>query len=430
MPYIITEPCIDLKDKSCIEECPVDCIYEGARMLYIHPDECVDCGACEPVCPVEAIFYEDDVPEQWHHFIQANVQFFEALGSPGSARKVGPLAVDAPLIVGSTSLPEPEYVGIVKEFAGLTSCQPGTIALLSSADHLTSGLIDILPLFYDRILILHSTSAASLADRAEALREAGVLDVSNIDGWIVQISDQLLRLWQYLSALAPDLKNELASYKQGDQMTRVFPWLNTKAAETGVEIEGTRWTESIRYAMEILLPQLLQALTQQSELRIESVTAASRYASAPRTTATRTAPNDAMTWNFDPIMPDTSGVPVKELLEFRAEFGHHFRRHLDLIRRATQEVNPTLNTVDWEFWATRRDDIAESAYMLRALTRPLVPKSNRTWGLGAIGDVAQANQSSSASIFRQALGAAIGPVDLNIPATFSFVFSPPDWPTI
>ena len=62
MTYTIALPCVDLKDKACIEECPVDCIYEGERMLYIHPDECVDCGACEPVCPVEAIFYEDDVP--------------------------------------------------------------------------------------------------------------------------------------------------------------------------------------------------------------------------------------------------------------------------------------------------------------------------------------------------------------------------------
>ena len=58
MTYVIALPCVDLKDKACIEECPVDCIYEGDRMLYIHPDECVDCGACEPVCPTEAIFYE------------------------------------------------------------------------------------------------------------------------------------------------------------------------------------------------------------------------------------------------------------------------------------------------------------------------------------------------------------------------------------
>ena len=62
MTYVIAQPCVDLKDKACIEECPVDCIYEGRRSLYIHPDECVDCGACEPVCPVEAIYYEDDIP--------------------------------------------------------------------------------------------------------------------------------------------------------------------------------------------------------------------------------------------------------------------------------------------------------------------------------------------------------------------------------
>ena len=49
MTYVIALPCVDVKDKACIEECPVDCIYEGDRMLYIHPDECVDCGACEPV---------------------------------------------------------------------------------------------------------------------------------------------------------------------------------------------------------------------------------------------------------------------------------------------------------------------------------------------------------------------------------------------
>jgi succinyldiaminopimelate transaminase len=86
--YIIALPCVDLLDKSCIEECPVDCIYEGERMLYIHPDECVDCGACEPVCPVEAIFYEDDVPDQWKDFYKANVEFFEDGGpsAPGAGK--------------------------------------------------------------------------------------------------------------------------------------------------------------------------------------------------------------------------------------------------------------------------------------------------------------------------------------------------------
>ena len=98
MTYVIAQPCVDLKDKACIEECPVDCIYEGKRMLYIHPDECVDCGACEPVCPVEAIFYEDDTPEQWKDYYKANVEFFDDLGSPGGASKTGPLDRDHPLI--------------------------------------------------------------------------------------------------------------------------------------------------------------------------------------------------------------------------------------------------------------------------------------------------------------------------------------------
>ena len=85
MTYIIAEPCVDLLDRACVEECPVDCIYEGERMLYIQPDECVDCGACEPVCPAEAIFYEDDVPAQWTDYSAANLGFFAEIGSPGGA---------------------------------------------------------------------------------------------------------------------------------------------------------------------------------------------------------------------------------------------------------------------------------------------------------------------------------------------------------
>ena len=98
MTYVITEACVDIKDKACIEECPVDCIYEGERMLFIHPDECVDCGACEPVCPVEAIYYEDDVPDQWSAYTGINADFFEELGSPGGASKVGMTANDPQVV--------------------------------------------------------------------------------------------------------------------------------------------------------------------------------------------------------------------------------------------------------------------------------------------------------------------------------------------
>lgn len=71
MTYVIALPCVDVKDRACIDECPVDCIYEGQRMLYIHPDECVDCGACEPVCPVEAIYYELSLIDKDHPIVAA-----------------------------------------------------------------------------------------------------------------------------------------------------------------------------------------------------------------------------------------------------------------------------------------------------------------------------------------------------------------------
>ena len=103
MTYVIAQPCVDLKDRACVDECPVDCIYEGKRMLYIHPDECVDCGACEPVCPVEAIFYEDDTPEEWKGYYDANVHFFDDLGSPGGAAKMG--VIDKPTTSSSPRCP-------------------------------------------------------------------------------------------------------------------------------------------------------------------------------------------------------------------------------------------------------------------------------------------------------------------------------------
>ncbi|MBQ1299079.1 MAG: 4Fe-4S binding protein [Aeriscardovia sp.] len=83
MTYVIAYPCVDVKDKSCLEVCPVDCIYEGERMMYINPDECIDCGACEAVCPVQAIFYQDSLPNDWKWFEEASESFFETEKEPG-----------------------------------------------------------------------------------------------------------------------------------------------------------------------------------------------------------------------------------------------------------------------------------------------------------------------------------------------------------
>ena len=78
MAYVITEPCVGVKDGACVDVCPVDCIYttDEDQQFFINPDECIDCAACEPVCPVTAIFAEDAVPEQWKSYIQKNRNYF------------------------------------------------------------------------------------------------------------------------------------------------------------------------------------------------------------------------------------------------------------------------------------------------------------------------------------------------------------------
>ncbi|MCB9733064.1 MAG: ferredoxin family protein [Deltaproteobacteria bacterium] len=72
MAYIVAEPCIKCKYTDCVAVCPVDCFYEGENMLVISPDECIDCGACEPECPVNAIYEEDDLPEKWAEYVELN----------------------------------------------------------------------------------------------------------------------------------------------------------------------------------------------------------------------------------------------------------------------------------------------------------------------------------------------------------------------
>ncbi len=79
MAYVIAEPCIGVKDTACMRVCPVDCIWgdQTDAMLYINPDECIDCGACVPECPVNAIFPQEEVPPEWRSYIQLNAAHFK-----------------------------------------------------------------------------------------------------------------------------------------------------------------------------------------------------------------------------------------------------------------------------------------------------------------------------------------------------------------
>jgi ferredoxin len=84
MAYVIAEPCVNTKDTACVDACPVDCIhpkkdeprFSEEEMLYIDPVECIDCGACVPVCPVSAIFALDDLPEKWKNFTPRNAEYY------------------------------------------------------------------------------------------------------------------------------------------------------------------------------------------------------------------------------------------------------------------------------------------------------------------------------------------------------------------
>lgn len=102
MAYVIASACIDVKDGACQDVCPVECIYEGGRMMYIQPRECIDCGLCLSVCPVDAIYAEADLPAGEGGFREANAEFFgpavTGWGAPGGADPRHVSGLDHPLV--------------------------------------------------------------------------------------------------------------------------------------------------------------------------------------------------------------------------------------------------------------------------------------------------------------------------------------------
>jgi ferredoxin len=89
MAYVVTQPCFGCKYTDCVVVCPCESFREGEQMLFIDPESCVDCDACVPECPVEAIFYEEDVPPQWRDFIQLNAEMSRV--TPSITQKKTPL---------------------------------------------------------------------------------------------------------------------------------------------------------------------------------------------------------------------------------------------------------------------------------------------------------------------------------------------------
>ena len=137
MAYIICEPCVDVMDTACVDVCPVDCIHtiEGEKQLYINPDECIDCAACEPACPVDAIKMQDEVPNEWESYIELNAKFFETFVKPektgaasddgGTTKQIKEQGIPEEFVLfpeaPATSLRAP-FGGVSDAWTALTGC--------------------------------------------------------------------------------------------------------------------------------------------------------------------------------------------------------------------------------------------------------------------------------------------------------------------
>jgi NAD-dependent dihydropyrimidine dehydrogenase PreA subunit len=98
MPYVITEACVDVMDRTCVDQCPVDCIQQGERMLYVNPVDCIDCGACEPVCPQNAIYLDSSIPSELGGYLGINADFYISDSYGPSAPGAGAAVLDHPAV--------------------------------------------------------------------------------------------------------------------------------------------------------------------------------------------------------------------------------------------------------------------------------------------------------------------------------------------
>jgi NAD-dependent dihydropyrimidine dehydrogenase PreA subunit len=106
MTFVVTNACVDVCEQKCINQCPVDCIYLAERSAYIHPDECIDCGACVPVCPVTAILSQEDLEAGDMRLLTRQIEVFRDIGSPGGASGFGRLPADHPDVVALPLAPK------------------------------------------------------------------------------------------------------------------------------------------------------------------------------------------------------------------------------------------------------------------------------------------------------------------------------------
>jgi NAD-dependent dihydropyrimidine dehydrogenase PreA subunit len=400
MTYVIAEPCIDVKDLSCIDECPVDCIYIGASMLYIHPDECVDCGACEPVCPVEAIYYEDDVPYQWADYTRANADFFAMLGSPGGARWIGPLSFDAPQV-------QPGGNPVVKIRASyerttsdlldlLKRGGPSGHALVAQSLPLEQALGAATHLLFDGGVSIGERSETSVAEVTldSVLLPLGQVSVSRMIESAASIrSTGVLQRLPYVS-LPKEIRQTVldrASMECAGRPVEEVPYLYDK--------------ESIGLVTNLIPFLLWFAMRRGGAVHV--VTESFKYASFIR--AAMAGNHMEMTSAFDAeiVLPDLSRVPQPLLAAFRDSHKDNLTYHVNRMVELTND-NLMLNDAEVrrQHWIAARREIAEHGTKLRRLARTFFPGVRGDIALGIIGGHASQPSDAEPSIMEQLFTAA------------------------
>jgi ferredoxin len=396
MTYVITEPCIDVKDRACIEECPVDAIFEGQSMLYINPNVCVDDGACEAVCPVEAIFYEEDVPRDWTHFIAAAQDFASRVpDGPAGGVQYG---FDSPLIF----LPEVEP-GVLASMAearvavtDATEASPffqgeaGTrIALLWDEFPIGVDTIKALLLVFDKVaLITHDAGVkadASGGGQWQPMVDMGLVARVPVADTVAAIDIESLRaLYEVL--LTKDIAARSTSRVPSWQKSAVYGAFR----RLGVSIEMmARALPRDAATLEIASTVIRWMLSDSIAARGVSVHAiATERASVDaftRVTAGLVQGARTVTLPCEWVLPSCGNASVEELMDFRASAGPSYREYMNRLTSTmtslSRSLDATATTVSYS-----PDQVAYEASALRRLIRDLPWLGRGYVGFGLTGN--------------------------------------------
>jgi NAD-dependent dihydropyrimidine dehydrogenase PreA subunit len=376
--YVIAEPCIDLMDKSCIEECPVDAIYQGLSMSYIHPAECIDCGACEPVCPVDAIYYEDDVPPNWARFIVAAEDFAQMVG-PGDSR--APFDFDSPIIANRTPAPRVTSQVRPSEIHPFLGGSVGShVAVIWATFSVDSDMLKALLLPFDKIAVVGRAHSRLTSSRDwVALQDMGlVANLSPFDILTAVPDESIWALYhglmtvQWNSISASSHVNAEADMLIRDVLLPLFLSVDRRDIVRGIR---RRFTPGSKQALPGIVSQLAMQTLALMGVRISPVSIGLDHAiSFAEIIPKISLGQRATTLDTEGITPSLAGTALHDVLRFREEARHAFEQHTNIMMAYMNRVIPGTEPT-----AEDLDPIVMSAATLRRM--------GRTWGLTGRGYV-------------------------------------------